>query len=92
MIRAFWPIVKHCSIRHLRDFAVHIFPSTSRKGVYQIAIGGILISANKGDSTVDIATGYGLDTRGVGVPVGAIVFSCPRRLDRFWGPTHPTIQ
>jgi hypothetical protein len=40
------------------------------------------------DSAVGIATGYGLDDRGVGVrsPVGVRIFSSPRRPDRFWGP------
>jgi hypothetical protein len=40
------------------------------------------------DSAVGIATGYGLDGRGVGirVPVGARIFSSPRRPDGFWGP------
>jgi hypothetical protein len=39
------------------------------------------------DSSVGIATGYGLDGRGVRVrvPVGARLFSSPRRADRFWG-------
>jgi hypothetical protein len=47
------------------------------------------------DSAVGIATGYGLDNRGVGVgirvPVGSRIFSSPRRPDRFWGPraSHP---
>jgi hypothetical protein len=38
------------------------------------------------DSAVDIATGYGLDDRGVGirVPVGSRIFSPPRRPDRLW--------
>jgi hypothetical protein len=46
------------------------------------------------DSVVDIATGYGLDDRGVGVriPVGTRVFSSPRSPDRFWGSTQPPIQ
>jgi hypothetical protein len=37
--------------------------------------------------SVGIATGYGLDDRGIGVrvPVGAIFFS-PRHPDRFWRP------
>jgi hypothetical protein len=41
------------------------------------------------DSSVGIATGYGLDGRGVvaRVPVGARIFYSPRRPDRFWG--HP---
>jgi hypothetical protein len=40
------------------------------------------------DSSVGIATGYGLDDRGVGarVPVEARIFFSPRRPDRFWGP------
>jgi hypothetical protein len=40
------------------------------------------------DSAVGIATGYGLDDRGVGVlvPVGSKIFYSPRRLDRLWGP------
>jgi hypothetical protein len=35
-----------------------------------------------------IATGYGLDDRGVGVrvPVGSRIFTSPRRPDRLWGP------
>jgi hypothetical protein len=39
------------------------------------------------DSTVGIATGYGLDDRGIGVrvPVGPRIFSCRRRPDRVWG-------
>jgi hypothetical protein len=38
---------------------------------------------------VDMATGYGLDDRGVGVrvPVGSRIFSSPRRPDRLWGPS-----
>jgi hypothetical protein len=43
------------------------------------------------DSTVGIATGYGLDGRGIGirVPVGSRISSSPRRPDRFWGPPNP---
>jgi hypothetical protein len=39
-------------------------------------------------SAVDIATGYGLDGRRVGirVPVGVRFIHSPLRLDRFWGP------
>jgi hypothetical protein len=41
------------------------------------------------DSSVGIATGYGLDHRGVGVrvQVGSRIFSSTRRPDRFWGPS-----
>jgi hypothetical protein len=43
------------------------------------------------DSSVGIATGYGLNSRGVEVrvPVGARIFSSPRRSDRIWDP--PTL-
>jgi hypothetical protein len=39
------------------------------------------------DSAVGIATGYGLDDRGVGVRVlvRSRIFSSPRRPDRLWG-------
>jgi hypothetical protein len=42
------------------------------------------------DSSFDIATGYGLDDRGVRVrvPVGSRIFSSPRRPDRLW--VNPT--
>jgi hypothetical protein len=42
------------------------------------------------DSVVGIATGYGLDDRGVGVPVsvGSRIFSSPRRPDQLWGPPN----
>jgi hypothetical protein len=38
-------------------------------------------------SAVGIATGYGLDDRGVGVrvPIGLRMFTSPRRSDRLWG-------
>jgi hypothetical protein len=40
------------------------------------------------DSAVDIATGYMVGDRGVGVrvPVGSRIFSSVRRPDRLWGP------
>jgi hypothetical protein len=42
------------------------------------------------DSVVGIATGYGLDDRGVGVraPVGSRIFSSPLRPDRLWSPPN----
>jgi hypothetical protein len=41
------------------------------------------------DSSVGIATGYGLDDRGVGVgvSVGSRIFTSPFRPDRLWGPS-----
>jgi hypothetical protein len=45
------------------------------------------------DSAVGIATGYGLDDRGVGirVPVVLRIFTSPSRPDRVWGSTQPPI-
>jgi hypothetical protein len=42
------------------------------------------------DSSVGIATGYGLDDRvvGVRVPVGSRILSSPRCPDRLWGPPN----
>jgi hypothetical protein len=42
------------------------------------------------DSVVGIATGYGLDDRGVGlqVTVGVRIFTSSRRPDRLWGPPN----
>jgi hypothetical protein len=42
------------------------------------------------DSAVGIATGYGLDDRGVGVRIAveSRIFSSPRRPDRLWGPPN----
>jgi hypothetical protein len=50
----------------------------------------LLIANNQGDSVVGIATGYGLDDRGVRVrvPVGSRTFSSPRPPDRIWGPPN----
>jgi hypothetical protein len=48
----------------------------------------LLLQLQIRDSSVGIATGYGLDGGGVGVrvPVGAKSFISLRRPDRFWGP------
>jgi hypothetical protein len=42
------------------------------------------------DNAVGIATGYGLDDRGIGVrvPAESRIFSSPRHPDRFWGPPN----
>jgi hypothetical protein len=53
-----------------------------------------LFLAGSGIAVVGIATGYGLDDRGVGVrvPVGARIFSSPRRPYRLWGSPNLPIQ
>jgi hypothetical protein len=44
------------------------------------------------DSSVGIATGYGLDDQGGGagvrVPAGSKIFTSPYRPDRLWGPPN----
>jgi hypothetical protein len=56
--------------------------------------GSLLNHVRSRDSSVGIATAYGLDDREVGVrvPVGSWIFSSPRRPDRLWGTTQPPIQ
>jgi hypothetical protein len=48
----------------------------------------VILHIHGRDSSVGIATGYGLDGRGVGVrvPVGVTFLSSPRRRYRFWDP------
>jgi hypothetical protein len=60
-------------------------PSTVRNLPFLSRIYHLFLKLN---SSVGIATGYGLDDRGVGVlvPIGSSVFSSPRRPDRHWGP------
>jgi hypothetical protein len=45
-------------------------------------------------NAVGIATGYGLDDRGIGVRVlvGSRTFFFPQRPNRLWRPTQPSIQ
>jgi hypothetical protein len=59
-----------------------------RLGTLSTLISLILIQSR--DSAVGIATGYGLDDRGVGVrvPVGSRIFSSPSRPDWLWGPLN----
>jgi hypothetical protein len=42
------------------------------------------------DNVVGIATGYGLEDRGIGVriPVGSRIFTFPYHPDRVWGPPN----
>jgi hypothetical protein len=48
----------------------------------------LTLSVDSQDSALRIATGYGLDGRGFGVPIPVEIrfFSSPLRPDRFWGP------
>jgi hypothetical protein len=69
---------------------VSLFSVESRHAVFGMAVYIYISMAwiRSRDSSVGIATGYGLDDRGVGVrvPVGEIILSSPRRPDRLWGP------
>jgi hypothetical protein len=50
-----------------------------------------LLKVRRGDSSVGIATGYGLDDRGRGgssSPDRVKIFTSPYRPDRFWGPPN----
>jgi hypothetical protein len=49
-----------------------------------------VIDARSRGSVFRIATGYGLDDRGVGVrvPLGSRIFSSPRRPERLWVPPN----
>jgi hypothetical protein len=62
-----------------------IKPGTSQKILRWIRTG-----MRSRDSSVGIATGYGLNDWGVGVrvPVGSRIFFFPRRPDRLWGPPN----
>jgi hypothetical protein len=51
-----------------------------------------MISKGSHDSSVGIATAYGLDDRRVGVAVWSRIFSFPRCPDPVLGPTQPPIQ
>jgi hypothetical protein len=48
------------------------------------------LNTMSGDSVVGIATGYGLDDRGVGVrvPVGSRIFTSRSRPNWLWGSTY----
>jgi hypothetical protein len=56
---------------------------------FNIIIPSMPISGSR-DNSVGIATGYGLDDRGVGVrvPVESSIFSSPSHPDRLWGPPN----
>jgi hypothetical protein len=76
---------------------VHGFESQLRHGylcVRLLSFCVVLCVGMSRDSAVDIATGYGLDDRGVGVrvPVESRILSSPRRPDRLWSSTQPPIQ
>jgi hypothetical protein len=62
--------------------------SNSGNLVLYSQIPSVYVPLRSRDSSVGIATGYGLDDWGVGVrvPVGSRIFSSPHRPDWLWGP------
>jgi hypothetical protein len=61
-----------------------------RRTCHSIHLTSIQCKCGSRDSSVGIATGYGLDDRGVGVrvPVGSRIFSTTLCPDRLWGPPN----
>jgi hypothetical protein len=80
----FLPSVHFCELLLLPLYL--IFPESNKSFVPFSSIARL----RSRDSADGIATGYGLDDRGVGVrvPVGWRIFSSPSRPDRLWGPPN----
>jgi hypothetical protein len=86
----FW-LAEHCQI--LKDNLLHIINVRTTKFLNdQRNIGWCLYQPKSRASVVGIATGYGLDDRGVGVrvPVGSRIFSISSRSSL--GSNQPPIQ
>jgi hypothetical protein len=85
----------HSRVHNSPALEPHLQPCKSRTNPQTVSLSthfNIILPSMSRDRAVDIATGYGLNDRGVGVrvPVGSRMFSSPRRLDRFCGP--PNLQ
>jgi hypothetical protein len=70
-------------LKSLLCFSAQYFPAT----LINELIKNVIPLHRSRDSAVGIATGYGLEDRGVGirVPVGSRIFFPPNRPDRLWG-------
>jgi hypothetical protein len=86
---------RQSAILHLGGWAIDNFfsqqgLSTLGNFTYSLEIRSLSCTCMGRDSSVGIATSYGLDDRGVGVrvPVGSGILSSPRRPDRLWGPPN----
>jgi hypothetical protein len=73
-------------LRKTTSTGTTFFNSGSNSGSCKIPL--IIIFDRSQDSSVGIATGYGLDGREVGVrvPLGSRIFCSSRCPDWFWGP------
>jgi hypothetical protein len=67
-----------------------IRPDKWRTRLFVEKIYGTRIPYKRRDSVGVIATGYGMEDRGVGVrvPVGSRIFSSPRSPGRLWSPPN----
>jgi hypothetical protein len=95
MIEAFRFYLSTACIILLNEWTAHKWMATSADGSLLWSVLGLLRTifsciryvVESRDSTVSIATGYGLDDQQVGVrvPVGARIFISPWPPDRLWG-------
>jgi hypothetical protein len=81
------PLWNRSTANHFPWYVISPDWSARESNCYNLMKINILLNLSR-DSSVGIATGYGLDDRGVGVrvPVGSRIFCSPLRPDRLWGP------
>jgi hypothetical protein len=81
-----YTFMAYCLVKH-RDSFVLMLPLIEQNSGFNLN-SFLTVFVRSRDSSVGIATGYGLDDRrlGVRVPVGSRIFSSPRSPDRLWGP------
>jgi hypothetical protein len=79
------PTYQTTQCHNTKDYNINLHCHENVKADFFLTIP--VISRSR-DSTVSIATGFGVDDRGVRVrvAVGSRIFSSPRRPDRLWGP------
>jgi hypothetical protein len=80
-------VMEYCT-RKISELTNHSSGELTNKPTEQHLNQPTRVLTGSRDSSVGIATGYGLDDRGVGVrvPVGSRIFSSPRRPHGVWGP------
>jgi hypothetical protein len=71
-------------------YIIHIFSILATYSTHRILLdlNILMVHMMRRDSSLGIATGYGLEDQGVAVrvPVGPRIFSPSRRPDRLWDP------
>jgi hypothetical protein len=85
-----WESLKSCTTYRqvIESLAVGVISFNARNCSALFILNWLVFTARSWDSIVGIATGYGLDDRGVGVRVPVGKFSSPRLPDRLWGPSN----